>query len=684
MGHREKVVVVGGGVAGLTAAHELVERDFDVVVYERAFHCGGKAASVRVPGSRWPGEHGFRFFPGWYKHLPHTMGRIPYLAGRERDRDKTVLDRLVDVSSNLLAKYDRDPVPIVLHAPRNAEQVQQLLAFFGHVQRMGLSLDESLLFVTRLAEFLGMPEEARKRKYDAASWWQFVDADNQSAAFRTLTIATTRTLIAAKATEASAYTIATMAVRTLFETPLTLDRVLDGPTSEVWFEPWQKYLEANGVEFRFGYDLDAITFHGARPAIRSLRFSPVDGRLLRYVRDTKCKLSELSDGSQLAECRRMLDQLADWRRARDLRGDIPTPFLEKAVDARAELDELVSRLRERIPEPIEDNAAYYVFAIPLEQMAYYVNRSTMMTHHDPSLRNIITLSNSVDWMAGIQFYFRMPLDLGVGHIVFGDSEWALTAIEQTQFWRNIDIPDEVESILSVDISAWDRRGRFNQKEAFQCTRDEIAEEVWEQLKASFKRSARRDVLRDDMLIAGNVKNSYYLDDSIVERYDRKKQAAYNSARAGLGSDELLSQGVAHRDALFTFGGRLEMNIQPIFINRPGSLALRPPAATNIENMFLAGDYIDTATNLACMEGANEAARLAVNALLDTAGSACDRCQTWNFGDHDVLAALGALVRIVKQRPGLCDSITGAWSAATAVRAMVARAKDNVVELWNKR
>ena len=30
-----KVVVLGGGVAGLSAAHELVERGFEVEVYER-------------------------------------------------------------------------------------------------------------------------------------------------------------------------------------------------------------------------------------------------------------------------------------------------------------------------------------------------------------------------------------------------------------------------------------------------------------------------------------------------------------------------------------------------------------------------------------------------------------------------------------------------------------------------
>ena len=31
---------------------------------------------------RLPGEHGFRFFPGFYKHVIDTMGRIPSFDGR--------------------------------------------------------------------------------------------------------------------------------------------------------------------------------------------------------------------------------------------------------------------------------------------------------------------------------------------------------------------------------------------------------------------------------------------------------------------------------------------------------------------------------------------------------------------------------------------------------------------------
>ena len=42
----KKVVVMGGGVAGMSAAHELVERGFTVEIFERSRVPGGKARSV--------------------------------------------------------------------------------------------------------------------------------------------------------------------------------------------------------------------------------------------------------------------------------------------------------------------------------------------------------------------------------------------------------------------------------------------------------------------------------------------------------------------------------------------------------------------------------------------------------------------------------------------------------------
>ena len=43
------IVILGGGVGGMTAAHELIERGFQVDVYEMKSVPGGKARSLQVP-----------------------------------------------------------------------------------------------------------------------------------------------------------------------------------------------------------------------------------------------------------------------------------------------------------------------------------------------------------------------------------------------------------------------------------------------------------------------------------------------------------------------------------------------------------------------------------------------------------------------------------------------------------
>jgi hypothetical protein len=281
-------------------------------------------------------------------------------------------------------------------------------------------------------------------------------------------------------------------------------------------------------------------------------------------------------------------------------------------------------------------------------------------------------------MAGIQFYLKSPLNLEPGHIVCADSEWSLTAIDQTQFWRNANLPAEVQSILSVDISAWDQRGRFNNKEAFRCSKDEIEKEVWLQLKASFNRPGR-EVLRDSMLLG------FYLDENVIERYDRKKQAAYSHAQAvRLSAEERLAERPDDGDLPFIYGERVQMNVEPILVNRPGSLALRPSARReNIPNMFLAADYVDTSTNLACMEGANEAGRLAVNAILDEAGSQYDKCRTWDFADSDILSTMATFARMIQEGPGVRRSVEAAASAASTLGAVATRAGQNLRQLWKK-
>src|ERR671936_327000 len=129
----EKVVILGAGVAGMTAAHELAERGFDVEVFERRGAPGGKARSMPKPRSgvagrsALPGEHGFRFIPGYYRHLPDTLARIPCGPEAGCSERHTVADHLVPTTQMQVARAEKEPV-IFTFAPMGPFKSETLTA----------------------------------------------------------------------------------------------------------------------------------------------------------------------------------------------------------------------------------------------------------------------------------------------------------------------------------------------------------------------------------------------------------------------------------------------------------------------------------------------------------------------------------------------------------------------------
>jgi uncharacterized protein with NAD-binding domain and iron-sulfur cluster len=188
-----------------------------------------------------------------------------------------------------------------------------------------------------------------------------------------------------------------------------------------------------------------------------------------------------------------------------------------------------------------------------------------------------------------------------GHITFIDAPWALTALNQGQFWKDRVIARDygdgnVVDILSVDVSNWDSPGKFNGKPAKHCSPGEVAREVLAQIRSH---DTARDALPADAV------HSWFLDPGI--RWNPQKGRSTNRT--------------------------------PLLINTVGSWADRPDATTRVPNLFLAGDYVRTDIDLATMEGANESARVATNAILDTAGSRQSHAETFKLYDPPEFAAL---------------------------------------------
>ena len=253
----DTVAVLGGGIGGLSAAHELAERGFDVTVYEAKSRCGGKARSIPIgdaENGETPvlGEHGFRFFPGFYRHVTDTMARIPDGNGR------TVVDHLVPTSESLLARVAGDEVVASTETPTTVRGWAELLR--PGKGPKSLSGHEARFFAERMLTFLTSCDARREEELEHTSWWEFIQAEDMSESYREMA-AVTQLLVALRPQDGSARTfgrIYLQLIRGQIDPRMEAERILDGPTSEVWIDPWVGHLTDLGVSFHRETPVTAI------------------------------------------------------------------------------------------------------------------------------------------------------------------------------------------------------------------------------------------------------------------------------------------------------------------------------------------------------------------------------------------------------------------------------------------
>jgi 15-cis-phytoene desaturase len=261
---QKTVAILGGGVAGLSAAHELAERGFQVRVYERKPVLGGKARSIPVPNSGvngslpLPGEHGFRFFPGFYKHVIDTMRRIPYGA------HGNTFDNLSVATRMLLARAGQTEITWVARSPATLDDLRIFLMEL--FTPLGVPLDEVSFYVKCLLMVATSCPERRLLEYEHIAWWDFIAAARMSKAYQSyLGEGLTRSMVAMRAEESSTRTVGVTQLQMLYGliTPeRVFDRLLSGPTNDVWITPWTQYLQGLGVEFHVGSRIVEIKTDG--------------------------------------------------------------------------------------------------------------------------------------------------------------------------------------------------------------------------------------------------------------------------------------------------------------------------------------------------------------------------------------------------------------------------------------
>ncbi|CAL9301986.1 hydroxysqualene dehydroxylase [Streptomyces sp. SudanB52_2052] len=532
----KRVAVLGGGVSGLSAAHELAERGYAVTVYEYYDALGGKARSMDVPGTGTggraplPGEHGFRFFPGFYRNLPDTLRRIPFAGNADGVRG--------NLRSGTEALFARGSGRPDLHFPLRRATTpprpgdltpswirDQILSVLDLGTR--LPAHEAAYFANRLLVHLTSCEARREGQWEKVAWWDFIRAEEMSEEYRTvLGVGQTRNLVATRAEVASTRTVGRVIIEALLLWGLLgrgmdgpdadVDRVLNAPTSEAWIDPWETHLRSLGVEFALGTQVHEVLCDGG--GVTGVRVSARDGGHERVI-----------------------------------------------------------------------TADHYVSALPVEHAR--LTWGPALRAADPQLARCDALQT--DWMTGVMFYLRTPTPVVHGHVNCLDSPWSVTAVGQAQFWDVRDFArdygdGQARDCLSAIISEWDKPGILYGKTAKECTREEVVAELWAQLKDGLNDSGKTTLRDEDRL-------GWFMDPAVT----------------GLGGPD-------------------PQNREQLLVHPTGTFHNRPTARTKVPNFFLAGDYVRTDVDLASMEGANESARHAVNALLDADDSDIERCRVWEL------------------------------------------------------
>jgi len=239
-----KVAIFGGGIAGLTAAHELSEAGADVTVYEMSNELGGFAKSSW--SGDLPTEHSWRGYAPFYNNTFELMKRIPKHGGRGTVYDNLSLPvTFLHLRDKATGRKEfgpkatwKDGAMTNYRMGRAMTSDKRPYTNVGAVDalRPGLSRDGAEIWIKTIGPWSGQDAETMSLHHFA---W-----------FYQLTGIRRRAYTHTHIRDGIEYKNGTG--------PRAEWHVMAKPTNEAWFNPWAAHLRARGVKFVFGAELTRI------------------------------------------------------------------------------------------------------------------------------------------------------------------------------------------------------------------------------------------------------------------------------------------------------------------------------------------------------------------------------------------------------------------------------------------
>lgn len=508
-----------------------------------------------------PGEHGFRFFPSFYRHLFDTMKRTTIVDPYESETGRrTVFDNLIPSDCLGLARekpYSSFTIP---RSPITSfEDVRKYLNLV--LDQLGYTLDDISRYALSLFKFMTSSTRRRREQYETMSWGDFVELDRFSPVARMDIEFGPQMTAALRGSQSDARTQGNITVQLVLDQlrqQANVDCTLDGPTSSAWLDHWRAFLLQEQVTLVRG-KLTSITRKAGTPDTYVPDFDVASTDVKKALKQSDYFVLAL-DLPAMYQLAKSLDPTIVWDDSANV-----IKFVEKDLAGATLTDDL----KKAAP------------AGPLQHLS------------------------------GIQFYFDTSLGFWRGHTQYLDTPWGLTSVAQPQFWlRSRDPLDPFRSILSIDIGIWDKpyvaQGTTNKQIAWDCQFDRLAKFTWQQIK-SHHEVAFREKYGPDAQLPRPI--GYALDRDI----DQTKKTRSD--------DTDHTPFLVNRTARYTL--------------RPGKLAPSSDQSSfPYYNVFggqfvMCGTFMQTFTRLTSMEGANESARHAVNAVLKACGIPAEPCEIWD-------------------------------------------------------
>jgi uncharacterized protein with NAD-binding domain and iron-sulfur cluster len=251
-------------------------------------------------------------------------------------------------------------------------------------------------------------------------------------------------------------------------------------------------------------------------------------------------------------------------------------------------------------------ADHFVLALPYPALRRLCE-TTPLGDHAACLGELDRVGT--EWSSGIQFFLRDlpdppgPFAPGVvsKHL---DTPWTLAAVVQGPgFWRDVSLPPPARYVLSVTWTTAHAPGVLTGKKATACTPEELVRECLAQCGCPPE------------LVLG-----YRVDEEIQVLEESVYQAV---------KDRLPPHVAAEPHE-----GRRMINFAPLSILLPGADRALPGTCTEVENLFLAGEYVQAPFRVPTMEKAAQGGYLAAREVLRREAPGAAGALQWQ--DYDLL------------------------------------------------